>query len=379
MRRKYFLFFLFTILMIAGFSQSTKNKMVYKHFTGTLDTNMFVSLDLVVENNDISGFYYYYFPIPGQTDSYQYGKTIPLEGTLNGDKLSMNEYGDKSSGFTGIIDKKWNITGNWKRREYEDPIKFNVTEDYSNNSISLDSYFLSRKKKIKTTDATVEKLPSAKVEITLLYPAKRMNKVLQDTLDHIISRFMYNRSEKIKSPELLMENIIFDFFESYGEATDGIEGINHFASFNWEKSLQMGVKYNEQNILSLSFEKYGYTGGAHGILIQKFVVLDMISNKHLTLVDIFNEGYQTSVEALLDKKLRKQNGILDSESLRDAGFLVDKVEISDNFYINNDGIGFYYNVYRIAPYAAGPTELFIPFYELINILKPGHPFSWVKN
>ena len=352
--------------------------MIYKHFTGTMDTNMFVSLDLVAKNNNITGFYYYYFSIPGQTDSYQYGKTIPFEGTLVGDRLSINEYGDKSSAFTGTVDKTWNISGTWKRREYEDPIKFNLTEDYSNNSLSFESYFLSRKQKINTTDPTIDKVPFAKVEISMLYPAKKINAVLKDTLDRIITQFMLNQSEIIKSPELLMENIVFDFFGSYIEATDGIEGIEHFASFNWEKKFKMGVKYNEQNVLSLSFDKYGYTGGAHGILIRRYEVLDMKNTNHLNLDDIFIEGFETSLELLLDKKLRKLNGILDSESLRDAGFLVDEVPVSDNFYVNNDGIGFYYNVYRIAPYAAGPTELFISFYELQKILKPSHPFSWIK-
>ncbi len=379
MRSKHLLLLIFFFLFVIGFSQNTDDKMIYKHFTGTIDTNMFVSLDLISENNTISGFYYYSFSIPGQTESVQYGKTIPLEGTLNDNKLIMNEYGDKSSGFTGIIDKKWNISGEWKRREYEDPIKFNLTEDYSNNSIPLESYFLSRKQKIKTTDASIEKLPSARIEISMLYPAKRINKVLKDSLDSIITRFMVNRTEKVKSPELLMENIVFDFFNSYTKATDGIEGIKHFASFNWEKKLKMGIKYNEQNILSLSFEKYGYTGGAHGILIRKFEVLDMAKNKLLSLADIFTLGYQAQLEALLDKKLRKLNGVLATENIRDAGFLVDKVEISDNFYVNNDGIGFYYNVYLIAPYAAGPTELFIPFYELKDILKPNHPFLWLKD
>lgn len=379
MAYKYLLGFLFYIFVITGFSQTSENNMFYKHFSGSLDTNMFVSLDLISENKKISGFYYYYFSIPGQFQSFQYGKTIPLEGLLEGTKLSLNEYGDKSSGFTGIIDKDWNITGTWNRREYEDPIKFQLTEDYSNHSIPLKTYYLSRKQKIKTEDNSIEKVPTATVEISMLYPANSIDNALKDTLDLMITNFMYNQPERIQSPELLMENIVFDFFESYSEATDGIEGIQHFASFNWEKNLKMSVKYNEQNILSLSFEKYGYTGGAHGIMIKNYEVLDITSKKHLTLEDIFIEGYQASLEKLLEKKLRKLNGILADETLRDAGFLVDKIEVSDNFYVNNDGLGFYYNVYRIAPYAAGPTEIFIPFYDLRTILKPDHPFSWVKN
>lgn len=377
MRYKKILGILFMVYSSMGISQESSEKLVYKHFTGTIDTNMQVSLDLIFENNNVSGYYYYYFPIPGQKETFHFGKNIPLEGKIEGAKIIMNEYGDKSSKFTGIIDKKWNIAGNWKRREYEDPIDFNVSENYSKNSIELNAYSLKRKQLINTEDKSVDKLPSATVEISLLCPAKRINKVLKDTLDHIITRFMNYRPEQIKSPELLMENIVYDFFESYREATDGIEGIQHFASFNWSKKLSMNVKYNENNIISLCFEKYGYTGGAHGINIMKYVVLDMKQNKRLEQEDIFMENYQPNLIKLLDKKLRRINGILPDENLRDAGFLVDQMEISDNFYVNNEGIGFFYNVYQISPYAAGTTELFIPFAELKSILKSNIPFDWV--
>jgi hypothetical protein len=377
MRYKIFLGILLFVCSSVGISQESNQKLFYKHFTGTIDTNMQVSLDLIFENNNVSGYYYYYFPIPGQKETYHFGKNIPLEGEISGDKITMKEYGDKTSKFTGIIDKKWNITGNWKRREYEEPIDFIVSEDYSKNSIELNSYNLKRKQFINTEDKSVDKLPSATVEISLLCPGKKLNKVLKDSIDYIITGFMNYKPEKIKSPELLMENIVFDFFQSYREATDGIEGIQHFASFNWTKKLSMNIRYNENHIISIGFEKYGYTGGAHGINIMKYVVLDMHQNKRLELEDIFGEDYQLQLIKLLDKKLRRINGILPDENLRDAGFLVDQMEISDNFYVNNEGIGFFYNVYQISPYAAGSTELFLPFAELKNILKADIPFNWL--
>ena len=42
---------------------------------------------------------------------------------------------------------------------------------------------------------------------------------------------------------------------------------------------------------------------------------------------------------------------------------------SKNFLLSPDGIKFYYNAYEIAPYAAGPTEITIPYESLKDILK----------
>ena len=93
---------------------------------------------------------------------------------------------------------------------------------------------------------------------------------------------------------------------------------------------------------------------------------------------IFKENAKDEIDNILDLKLRKLNGLNSEESLREAGFFVDKMEWSENFFINNQGIGFFYNVYEIAPYASGTTELFIPFTEITEFLKPNHPFNWIK-
>jgi len=95
--------------------------------------------------------------------------------------------------------------------------------------------------------------------------------------------------------------------------------------------------------------------------------------------DFFVEGYEERLNAMLNKKLRKLNGIKDDEKLKDAGFFIDYVEYNDNFYINNDGIGFFYNVYEIAAYATGTTELFCTFREVKELLNKNHPFTWITD
>lgn len=357
-------------------AQNLPDLTFYKHYSGSLDTTMQLILDLSTIDGKVSGNYFYYFEIPGHDKKFHFGKTVPIEGVISGSEIKFHEFGNSDSRFLGSI-KENKITGMWKRREYEDPIKFNLIENYTQGSLPLTCYTLSNRQKIIHAEVDEKLLPSAKINIIILYPEETKNRTLKDTLDRAITKFMYNKPESLNSPELLMENITFDFFDSYIKATQGIEDITRTASFNWEKRLSMDVKYNVNNILSLSFEKYGFTGGAHGIKIKEFFVYDLRGNKQLQLKDIFVDEYASSLNKLLDNKLRKMNGIKEDESLREAGFFIDQVESTENFYVNNDGIGFYYNVYHLASYAMGTTELFIPFKEMKQILKENHPFNWV--
>ncbi|MEZ5082434.1 MAG: DUF3298 domain-containing protein [Bacteroidales bacterium] len=357
-------------------SQSLPELTFYKHYNGTMDTTMQLVLDLSAIDGKVAGNYYYYFKMPGNENVFHFGKTVPIEGVISGTKIKMQEFGNSDSEFLGNISEN-EITGTWKRREYEDPIHFKLREDYSIGSLSLTCYTLTRRQKIIHEEVDESLLPSAKINIIILYPDQTLNTTLKDTLDRVITKFMYNKAESLNSPELLMENITFDFFQSYIRATNGIGDITRTASFNWEKRLSMDVRYNANSIVSLSFEKYGYTGGAHGIKIKEFFVYYLNWNKQLQLNDIFIAGYNSALNKLLDSKLRKINGIKADESLRDAGFFIDRLECTENFYVNNDGMGFYYNVYQLASYAMGATELFLPYNDIKHLLKNNHPFQWV--
>ncbi len=368
---------LVTSLSVHG--QSGYGNAFYRHYSGTLDTNMRMTMDLFSENGKLSGYYFYSFEISENSGEYHYGRTIPLTGTLDGGRLILYEYNNTDSRFSGNVKKDNSIKGTWQRRKYEDPIPFNLEEDYKVGSIPLRCFSKSYETRLNLPDVAKNKRPKAVIDILVLYPEKSGNASLNDAIDHTITSFMLNDSLAIKDPELLIENITFDFFESYREATDGVPNIEQTSSFNWNKKLTMEVLYNENNLLSLRLDKYGYTGGAHGVSIVRYRVFNLLSNKPVELNDIFVAGYEEKLNRILDKKLRRLNGVMAEENLYESGFLIDTLNHTDNFYINNDGIGFFYNVYEIAAYATGSTELFCTFYDLKEILRPDHPFFWISN
>lgn len=379
MIRTLFALITYIVLTLNCMGQNSPGDPFYKHYSGLLDTNMRMTMDLFSENGKLSGYYFYSFELPEQPGEFYYGKTIPITGTLDGGRLVMYEFDNTDSKFTGNLKKDFSVQGSWQRRKYEDPIPFSLAEDYKVGSIPLICYSKSYEDRLNLPDIPKNERPVAKIDILLLYPEKSKNETLITALDLTITHFMLNDSMTIKDPELLIENITFDFFESYRKSTAGVPNIEQSSSFNWIKKLTMEVLYNENNLLSLKLDKYGYTGGAHGANIILYRVFNLTNNKPVELDDLFIKGYEEELTRILDKKLRRMNGIAAEDNLLESGFLIDGIAHTDNFYINNDGIGFFYNVYEIAAYATGSTELFCTFYDLKSILRPDHPFFWISN
>ncbi len=374
----YCLLFYLVSITLGGFAQPMPSHSFYKHLTGTLDSTMQLTVDLFSHNGDISGYYYYCFPEPGNEHILHYGKTIPIKGSITGSTIILNEFSGKGSSFKGFIDSENIISGTWEKNEREKSIPFQIREDYSLGSLPFIYYSQSYQQLLDIETSIPNYHPGAKINFVLLYPDLPNGNPLKDTLDFFITQFLINKKEPISSPKLLLDNISSDFFNSYFTATEGIEDISSTASLDWEKNLSMDIRHNENNIVTIKFEKYAYTGGAHGISMTEYAVCDLAQKKKLSLKDIFKEHFKDKIDKILDTKLRELNGLKPDENLREAGFFIDKIECSDNFFINNEGIGFFYNVYEIAPYATGTTELFVPFTEIVELLIPNHPFKWIK-
>ena len=116
------------------------------------------------------------------------------------------------------------------------------------------------------------------------------------------------------------------------------------------------VKHNQAQVLSLVTTAYQYVGGAHGLTVQFATNLDLSSKQPLTLEDAVQ--HPQAGEIILDE-INRQIAEDPSWYFQDQ-LPVDYINEED-FYLTESGLVVFYQLYEIAPYAAGIREFVIPW------------------
>lgn len=207
--------------------------------------------------------------------------------------------------------------------------------------------------------------PSALIEYALLFPKTAASSQFREAIADFYG--MQNVTGQF-DPSKVIDAEILTFFNQYKELANIGGEMN--PSFQWVKSVQSGVIFNNNNLVCLQRTTYVFTGGAHGMKHGSFGLFEAGSGKRLLSTDLFAEDYQKEISLVLTSKLRSQIGLADDELLSSNGYFVDVIEANDNFFISPAGLGFYYNSYEIAPYSTGHTMLFLSFSEISDLLKP---------
>lgn len=113
-----------------------------------------------------------------------------------------------------------------------------------------------------------------------------------------------------------------------------------------------------------------YEGGEHGINQQLVMNFDAKSGRVLSLKDVFVPGYENRLKETLLGALEKKLDAKGMTELHDLDYLrYTEIFAPENFILGSNDITFIYNVYEIAPYAKGKTELVIPYEEIDDLLK----------
>jgi hypothetical protein len=139
--------------------------------------------------------------------------------------------------------------------------------------------------------------------------------------------------------------------------------------YNYSIDTQTLEGWNGDVVVYLITQDY-YEGGAHGISQQLTMNFDKLSGRQLQLKDVFVPGYEARLTELLLKKLMQHVDVSTMEELRDKGYLFSMDMFpTENFMLGEDHITFIYNVYEIAAYAMGSTELEVEYDEVKDLMK----------
>lgn len=160
---------------------------------------------------------------------------------------------------------------------------------------------------------------------------------------------------------------IQNFIESFSD------GAGTYPTFGgWALDMDYSSAQYSDTILSVIISEYMYTGGAHGISFQYAFTFDTEAETVLTLDDIFTDvdAGLAVVAPLAVTQINETLGeFADSDWIAD-GTSPDNPENYGVWYLSTDGINFYFGSYQVAPYAAGPQTVVIPWTDVADVLEP---------
>lgn len=159
-----------------------------------------------------------------------------------------------------------------------------------------------------------------------------------------------------------MEEVAHDFIQDFEKFTKEFPD----PSGGWYYGATVSVVLLTDSLMTLATQDEYFTGGAHGGGGKYFINVDPRNGRDITLDDLLKPGYETVLATLGEQAFRKAREMADTTSFQQQAFEFpeNKFQLNKNYGFTPDGITFYYNSYEVASYAAGPTEIKIPYTAL---------------
>lgn len=281
-------------------------------------------------------------------------------------RVVLKQLQKTDSTLTGLF-ADHRFTGSWHGSDSTE-IPFRLKEDYPDGSIRMSVFYLHSDKELVTS---AKGTPSAEIELTLLYPKKSIHipPSVTDSVKKFIQEQFFGQFKFKQMPEALMSRVEKDFYNQFTELNNHWK-TNHRLGFNLEKREQVSVIFNSYHLLCLQYKKRGYAGRGNPLEHFSYDLVDLRNGEKLTFDSIFKPGSKAILTALINKKIRKDNGLTDSASLKKIGFFIDRIPMSQNLSFSGNGIYVTYNIYDIAPPAMGTLKVFLPFSRIGSYIKP---------
>jgi Protein of unknown function (DUF3298). len=112
-------------------------------------------------------------------------------------------------------------------------------------------------------------------------------------------------------------------------------------------------------IVSLYFDRYEYTGGAHGTTVRSSQTWQLQNCKPVLLEDLLScqPDNKTFILSAVNTQIQTEPDIY----FEDYTKLSDETFNHESFYCTPDGVVVYYQQYDIAPYSSGIREFMLPY------------------
>ncbi|MDN3596122.1 DUF3298 and DUF4163 domain-containing protein [Zunongwangia endophytica] len=203
--------------------------------------------------------------------------------------------------------------------------------------------------------------------INLNYPVAKGNKEvaqkINDSIAHRIIQIVSGFSpESTRTPETIDE-MVNDFIENYASYREDFPETD----IPWEATVFAEITLENANILSIDFNSYTFTGGAHGYGSNTYLNFNPETGEVYTHKDLFSAEFKAFVE----KDFRTKEDIPQDVNINSTGmfFENDEFHLPVNISFNENKVILTYNPYEIAAYAEGQKTYEYSLDEVSEYLK----------
>ena len=195
-------------------------------------------------------------------------------------------------------------------------------------------------------------------EVELSYPeinsqADSVIEILKDSISRLFLSSPFDNKSYSSTEELNgdLEKMYAEFKEDFPEVK---------AEWFLDRKIELVGQYKD--VLTISFFESSFMGGAHPNAMLFYKNYSLKSGKILRLEDLINNDQLQLLTEYAEKEFKNVRGIDAKSNFADEGYWFpnNNFSLNDNFFINEEGITFYFNSYEIAPYSYGETVITIP-------------------
>lgn len=121
--------------------------------------------------------------------------------------------------------------------------------------------------------------------------------------------------------------------------------------------------YCKKPVISLYYDRYEFTGGAHGTTTRTGNTWNTERGVMLSLRDLFKPGYdyKDTILRVVERDARHRQATGQVQYLDNLSENIGKYYDDRNYYLSENGIVIFYPLYTIAPYAAGIQTFTVPW------------------
>lgn len=199
------------------------------------------------------------------------------------------------------------------------------------------------------------------VDIKINYPA------LKDDYPYSNRRFnMYYRQKAQRNYRYIISKLYPAAVKQYN-----LHKSQNFPFNSFEFVEVFETTYCKKPIISLFYDIYEFTGGAHGNTTRKGNTWDMKKNSMLALRELFVDGfnYTPVIFKYIESEAKRRQITGKAHYFDNLEENLRKHFDPNNFYLTDKGLAIFYPLYTISPYSDGIQVFIIPYPLLGSNLK----------